>query len=72
MMKLCQFIVFFAVLISNAEYRWTPNPYAAGLIALMATIFVTALIIEIRARLLGLGPTPKPASLAELMRSRRA
>ena len=64
-MKLTQAIVFLGIWFSNIEYGWTPNPVVAGICALMGTIFVTALIIEMRSRWSGLRSgralTPPPA-----------
>ena len=49
--KLLQISVFSAVLFSNVAWQWTPNGYAAALVALMATIFATALVSEVLTRL---------------------
>lgn len=47
MWKLIQLSVVFAVLASNIHYRWTPNPYAASVVAFLAALFVTAIPIMI-------------------------
>lgn len=44
MMKLLQFSIIVAVLGSNGAYHWTPNPYAAGIVAVVAAFAVTVLI----------------------------
>jgi hypothetical protein len=41
--KLVQFSVFAAVLFSNIHYQWTPSGYAAGVVALLATLLVSAI-----------------------------
>lgn len=55
--KVFQFSVAFAVIASNIEYQWTENNYAAGLLALLAAGFATALVsslIDVQRRLRGL------------------
>lgn len=47
MWKLIQLVVVFAVLASNIHYGWTPNPYAASVLAFLAALFVTAIPIMI-------------------------
>jgi hypothetical protein len=44
---LLQSSIIFAVMASNIRYHWTPNPYAAGLIAASAAFAVTALINQL-------------------------
>lgn len=44
-MKFIQAVVFFAVYGSNIEYRWVDNSVAAGLVAFMAVMVVTRLIV---------------------------
>jgi hypothetical protein len=36
-----------AVLFSNVHYQWTPNGYAAGIVAMLAALFVTAIPVMI-------------------------
>ena len=47
MWKLFQLAIFIAVVGSNIEYQWTPNPYLAaicgGLAAYLATVTLTGL-----------------------------
>lgn len=42
--KLFQLAIVFAVLISNAEYHWTPNSYVAGGLAVFAAFAATVLL----------------------------
>jgi uncharacterized membrane protein len=42
--KVFQFSVAFAVIASNIEYKWTDNNYVAGLFALLAAMFATAIL----------------------------
>jgi DMSO/TMAO reductase YedYZ heme-binding membrane subunit len=41
--KTLQLSTVLAVLFSNVHYQWTPNGYAAGIVALLASLFVTAI-----------------------------
>lgn len=50
MLKLLQATVFLGIWFSNIAYHWTPNMVAAGILALMATMLVTGIIMEIRSR----------------------
>jgi hypothetical protein len=45
--KIVQFGVFTAVLFSNIHYQWTPSGYAAGVVALLATLLVSAIPVMI-------------------------
>jgi hypothetical protein len=45
--KIIQTSVMFAVLGSNIHYQWMPNPYATGVLALLAAALVTAIPIAI-------------------------
>lgn len=47
MWRLIQLSVVFAVLASNIHFRWTPNPYAASVVAFLAALFVTAIPIMV-------------------------
>lgn len=42
--KIIQTLTFAAVLASNIHYEWTPNPYAASVVALLGALLVTALL----------------------------
>lgn len=42
--RVFQLSVAFAVVASNIEFRWIDNNYAAGLLALLAAMFATALV----------------------------
>jgi DMSO/TMAO reductase YedYZ heme-binding membrane subunit len=79
--KTLQLSTVLAVLFSNVHYQWTPNGYAAGIVALLAALFVTAIpvmftdflrlfrrIAEQASRLSGLA-SPSKARL--LLRSKR-
>lgn len=41
--KTLQLSTVLAVLFSNVHYQWTPNGYAAGIVAMLAALFVTAI-----------------------------
>lgn len=43
-LKFAQFVTAVAVVGSNGQYHWTPNGYAAGLVALFAALLVTVII----------------------------
>ena len=43
-LKLVQFLTVVAVLGSNGQYHWTPNGYAAGIVAVLAALLVTVTI----------------------------
>lgn len=45
--KIVQFSVFSAVLFSNVHYQWTPNGYAAGVVALLVTLLVSAIPVMV-------------------------
>jgi hypothetical protein len=45
--KLVQFCVFTAVLFSNIYYQWSPSGLAAGVVALLATLLVSAIPVMI-------------------------
>jgi hypothetical protein len=45
--KFIQFSVFAAVLFSNIRYQWTPSGLAAGVVALLATLLVSAIPVMI-------------------------
>jgi hypothetical protein len=44
---LIQSSIIFAVMASNIRYKWTPNPYVAGLVAAGAAFAATALLNEL-------------------------
>jgi hypothetical protein len=46
-LKFVQFSVFSAVLFANIHYEWTPSGYAAGVVALLATLLVSAIPIMV-------------------------
>jgi hypothetical protein len=52
-LKFIQFSVFSAVLFANIHYEWTPNGYAASVVALLAAMLVTAILVMV-AYLVGL------------------
>lgn len=45
-MKFMQFCVIVAVIGSNGEYHWTPNGYAAGIVALFVSLLATVIVID--------------------------
>jgi hypothetical protein len=45
--KTLQLGTVLAVLFSNVHYQWTPNGYAAGIVAMLAALFVTAIPVMI-------------------------
>jgi len=45
--RIGQITIFTTVLFSNVKYQWTPNGYAAGLVAFFVTLFFTAIPIMI-------------------------
>jgi hypothetical protein len=45
-LKLMQFAIIVLVVGSNGQYHWTPNGYAAGLLALFAAMSATVFITE--------------------------
>jgi hypothetical protein len=47
MWKIVQFSVFAAIVLSNVRYQWTPNPYAASIVALIAVLFISGLPIAL-------------------------
>jgi hypothetical protein len=47
MWKFIQFTVFTAVIFSNIRYEWTPNGYAASIVALLAVLFVSAIPVMV-------------------------
>ena len=62
--KLLQLAIVFAVLLSNAEYQWTPNGYVAGGLAVFAAFAATVLLGDLF-RLLRLGRQKAAAILGE-------
>lgn len=46
MLRFLQFCIIVAVLGSNGAYHWTPNPYVAGLCAVLLAFAVTVFISE--------------------------
>ena len=44
MWHLLQIVIVYAVMASNFHWQWTPNPYIAGLLAVVAAFAVTALL----------------------------
>lgn len=42
--KVLQFAIFTAVIASNAEYQWTPNGYAAAIVAFLCAFGTTVLL----------------------------
>lgn len=68
MWKVIQTAVVFAVLASNVHFKWTPNPYAAAVVAVFAAMVATVglsalggLIVRLR----GLRFAGRPARLAQ-------
>ena len=47
MMYVIQAVTFLAAIWASIYYEWSPNGYANGLVALLITLFVTAVVIEI-------------------------
>jgi hypothetical protein len=45
--KCVQFSVVAAVLFSDVHYQWTPNGYAAGVVALLAAVLVSAIPVMV-------------------------
>jgi hypothetical protein len=45
--KLLQFLIFAAVVMSNAVWQWTPNGLLAGLIGVGAAFIVTLVIVKL-------------------------
>ena len=58
-MELIQYLIFSAVVVSNAQWEWTPNGYLAGLIgtalAFVVTVAVTRLADALRLRVRHVG-----------------
>lgn len=48
---LFQCVIVFAVGASNIAYRWTPNPYVAGLIGIGAAYGATLLVLTAKERI---------------------
>lgn len=48
MMYLAQIAAFVGVTWLGITYEWTPNPYALAIVAFLAALLVTAIIIEIK------------------------
>lgn len=48
MMYVAQFGAVLFVTWASIHYEWTPNPYATGVVALLAALLVTAIIMEIQ------------------------
>lgn len=46
LLKVMQFSVAGAVMGSNIKYQWTPNGLVAGIVAFMAALLATAIIVE--------------------------
>lgn len=46
MLRFIQLCIIVAVLGSNGAYQWTPNPYVAGLCAVVLAFAVTVFISE--------------------------
>lgn len=45
-LRVTQFATAVAVLGSNSQYHWTPNPLVAGVVAFFAALLATAVILE--------------------------
>ncbi len=50
-LKIMQAAVFFGVLLSQGAYHWAQRDLAAFVVALLATIFATAIVVEVQDRL---------------------
>lgn len=50
MLKFAQFSIVAAVLLSNAEWKWTPNGYLAGAVAACVAAAFTALVMALQKR----------------------
>ena len=46
-MRLLQIVIVFLVLSSNVYWQWTPNGYLAAGLAILAAIFISALMIAL-------------------------
>lgn len=46
MWRLLQLLIVGAILTSNAYQHWTPNPYAAAVVAIFAAWLVTWLLVR--------------------------
>jgi hypothetical protein len=74
MMYIAQISAFFAVTWASIYYEWTPNPYVTGVVAFLAALLVTAIIMEIKllpsrfarlhSRVLGLKDEPRDEVLS--------
>lgn len=50
-LKIMQAAVFFGVLLSQGAYHWAQRDLAAFVVAVLAAIFATALVVEVKDRL---------------------
>jgi hypothetical protein len=47
MWKVIQYLIFSAVVISNAHWQWTPNPYVASGVGFALAFIVTVVTVRV-------------------------
>ncbi len=53
MWRLIQYLIFSAVVVSNAKWEWTPNAYLAGWIGIALAFIVTVVAVRVADMLRG-------------------